>query len=492
VPSTAPARTPLRTDRGAYTPEPNWYGLFVHREETARGLEDRSTLYAPGTFAARLAPGESLTLVCSAEQEDGAPSLHAEEDRQRALLAAAGAADAEPAIQQLVLAADAFIVARQTPGVTKTGQGATEPTADRTIIAGYHWFNDWGRDTMIALPGLTLATGRFEDAAAILRAFGRFVRDGLLPNNFPDRAGADPGYNTVDASLWYPVAIRAYHRAAGDPSLARDLLPVLREIVERHIAGTRYGIGVDGADGLLRAGEPGQQLTWMDAKIGDSVVTPRIGKPVEINALWYNALRILADFLATSDPAAAEAYRRRAEQVRASFRARFLSPEPGRGLADVVDTPAGDDWTVRPNQIFAVSLPYPLLEGNAARDVVEVVGRQLLTSLGLRSLSPADPAYRGTYGGGPAERDAVYHQGPVWLWLAGPYIEAHYRLHRDPEAVRALLAPFADHLLDAGLGTLSEIAAGDPPFLPRGAIAQAWSVAEVLRVTRTLSGRSLR
>jgi predicted glycogen debranching enzyme len=476
--------SPDASRRGAYTPGGTWYGFFVHREETARGLDDRSMLYLPGTFTASLNPGESLTLVLSAEPDpegESAASLPAEEERQRALLAAAGVAEAASPVQQLVLAADAFIVARKP---APADAGASSPSADRTVIAGYHWFNDWGRDTMIALPGLTLATGRPEDAAAILRAFGRFVRDGLLPNNFPDRAGADPGYNTADASLWYPVAIHAYHRATGDISLVEDLLPVLHEIVDHHIAGTRYGIGVDPADGLLRAGEPGFQLTWMDAKIGDWVVTPRIGKPVEINALWYNALHIVGDFLTAGDPQAAHAYRARAEQVRASFRSRFLPSEPGRGLADVVDGPEGDDWTVRPNQIFAVSLPHPIIDGVPALAVVDVVGRQLLTSLGLRSLSPDDPAYRGAYGGGPAERDAVYHQGPVWTWLAGPYIEAHYRMHGDRNAVRALLAPFADHLFDAGLGTISEIAEGDPPHLPRGAIAQAWGVAEILRVWR--------
>jgi 4-alpha-glucanotransferase len=340
---------------------------------------------------------------------------------------------------------------------------------------------------MISLPGLTLATGRPEDAAHILLEFGQFVADGLLPNNFPDSSGAIPGYNTADASLWYVLAVRAYAEATGDRSLVDTLLPTLRGMVDRHLQGTRYHIGVDPADGLLHAGEPGVQLTWMDAKVGDWVVTPRIGKPVEINALWYNVLQILADALAERGEGAAQEYRTHAARAREAFRARFRRPDQP-SLADVLDTPAGNDWTVRPNQIFAISLPYPLLEGAEARTVVEVVGRLLLTSYGLRSLSPRDPAYRGTYGGDQVQRDGSYHQGPVWTWLMGPYVVAHYRAYQDREAAIALLQPFEDHLRDAGLGSISEILEGNPPHLPRGCIAQAWGVAEVLRVWRALRG----
>jgi predicted glycogen debranching enzyme len=336
---------------------------------------------------------------------------------------------------------------------------------------------------MIALPGLTLATGRPEDAANILRTFARYVADGLLPNNFPDSAGVIPGYNTVDATLWYAHAIRAYHTATGDTALVDTLLPVLRDIADRHITGTRYGIGVDPADGLLRAGEPGVQLTWMDAKIGDWVVTPRIGKPVEINALWYNLLRTLEGFLAERGDPAAATYRALAERAGASFRARFVHPDHGY-LADVVDSPEGDDWTLRPNQIFAVALPEPLLAGDAARAVVDVVGGALLTSYGLRSLAPDHLAYHGDYGGDPARRDSGYHQGPVWSWLIGGYVEAHYRAYGDRDAALGLLSPFVDHLRDAGLGSISEILEGDPPHMPRGCIAQAWGVGEVLRVWR--------
>jgi predicted glycogen debranching enzyme len=360
----------------------------------------------------------------------------------------------------------------------------------KTIIAGYHWFNDWGRDTMISLPGLTLATGRPADGESILRAFAPYVADGLLPNNFPDHAGVEPGYNTADAALWYVLAVRAHHEATGDETLVDDLLPVLRSIADHYAGGTRYGIGVDPADCLLRAGEPGMQLTWMDAKVGDWVVTPRIGKPVELNALWYNVLRTLAAFLGTAggrparDAAAAQRYTAQAEAAHASFRRRFIQPG-ARYLADVVDGPQGDDLAVRPNQIFAVSLPYPLLEGAEAVAVVDAVGESLLASYGLRSLSPDNPAYHGSYGGDQRERDGAYHQGPVWGWLAGAFAEA-YHVHGGALAARALLEPFEDHLRDAGLGSISEIFAGDPPHQPHGCIAQAWSVAETLRVWRAL------
>jgi 4-alpha-glucanotransferase len=261
---------------------------------------------------------------------------------------------------------------------------------------------------------------------------------------------------------------------------------VLRDIVDHHIQGTRYHIGVDPADGLLHAGEPGVQLTWMDAKVGDWVITPRIGKPVEINALWYNALLTLVEFIEARDEAAAMTYRALAARVQTSFQTRFRRPDLPY-LADVVDGPQGDDWSLRPNQIFAISLPYPLLEGDAARPVVDAVGRSLLTSYGLRSLTPSDPAYHGTYTGDSWHRDSTYHQGPVWTWLMGAYVEAHYRVYKDLDAALQLLDPFEDHLRDAGLGSISEILEGDPPHLPKGCIAQAWGVAETLRVWRTLA-----
>lgn len=472
---------------GRFVPGGGWYWNFLHREERARGLDDRSDLYAPGVFHAHLAGTGSFTLVLTAEPEDTPESdfgedsdraLAAGQDRQTRLLSRAGVGRAHPVVQQLVLAADQFIVRRRSP------QGSA--LAGTTVIAGYHWFNDWGRDTMIALPGLTLSTRRREDAAEILRAFSRYIRDGLIPNNFPDRAGAEPGYNAADASLWYVLAVRAYREATGDDRLVDDLLPALRNILDHYTRGTRYGIGMDPTDGLLRAGEPGVSVTWMDARVAERVVTPRVGKPVEINALWYNALRTMAGLLATRDDVAARSYRALADRVHAAFRARFVRRDR-RTLADVVDGPNGDDLTVRPNQILALSLPFPLLDGEAAAAVLNEVGKVLLTTYGLRSLAPDDPAYHGDYGGDPARRDAAYHQGPVWAWFAGAYAEAYARIHGDPAQGLRFLCAFDHHLRDAGLGTVSEIFEGDPPHLPRGCIAQAWSVGEILRVWRKLA-----
>jgi predicted glycogen debranching enzyme len=460
---------PLRllASDGGFKADGDWWWNLHHREETARGLDDRSDCYDPGTFTAHLRQGDTFALILSAESEpdpDYRQALARARERQHTLLRQADAESAEPMVQQLVLAADQFIVARETD---RTPQA-------KTVIAGYHWFNDWGRDTMIALPGLTLATGRAEEGAGILRGFARYVAEGLLPNNFPDRSGEIPGYNTVDATLWYVVAIHAHVGAT--------------EIVAWHRRGTRYGIGVDSADGLLRAGEPGVQLTWMDAMVDGWVVTPRTGKAVEINALWYNALRMIAGWLAErGDDAKAAECDTLADQVRDSFRARFVRAD-GQGLADVVDGPEGDDLAVRPNQIFAVSLPYPLLEGAEAEAVVAAVGRSLLTSYGLRTLSPDDPRYHGDYGGDRVRRDGGYHQGPVWPWLIGAYAEAYARVHGDPATALTILRPFEQHLADACLGSISEILEGEPPHQPRGAIAQAWSVAEVLRVWRKLTG----
>jgi 4-alpha-glucanotransferase len=310
----------------------------------------------------------------------------------------------------------------------------------------------------------------------ILETFARFVDRGMLPNVFPG-AGAVPEYNTADASLWYLEAWRAYVEATGDEAALRRVFPVLADIVDWHIKGTRYGIAVDPADGLLRAGEPGMQLTWMDARVGDWVVTPRIGKPVEINALWYNALVAIAAMAARVEAPAA-AYRAAAATAQHGF-ARFVRPE-GEGLYDVVDGPDGLDMSLRPNQIFAVSLPASPLDAATQRAVLERCGRALLTSYGLRSLAPGEPGYREISSGTVAERDGAYHQGTVWAWLLGPFALAHYRVHGDPAAAQRLLEPIGDHLHDAGLGQVSEIFDGDPPHTPRGCPAQAWSVACVL------------
>jgi predicted glycogen debranching enzyme len=376
-------------------------------------------------------------------------------------------------IARLVLAADQFIARRATP----------EEPDGLTVMAGYPWFGDWGRDTMIALPGLTLATGRPDAARSILRTFARFVDRGMLPNRFPD-AGEPPEYNTVDATLWYFEAIRAYHEATGDDGLLEDLFGVLESIVAAHRQGTRYGIRVDPADGLLASGVPGVQLTWMDARVGDWVVTPRTGKAVEVNALWYNALRAMAVFATRLGRPASE-YGALADRVAAGFE-RFWH-EPGGHCHDVIDTPAGDDSTLRPNQILAVSLPESPLPPGRQRAVVDAVASRLLTSYGLRSLGPEHPDYRGRYEGDQRLRDGAYHQGTVWAWLLGPFALAHYRVYRDAEAARSFLQPLADHVSDYGVGSIAEVFDGDAPFRPGGCIAQAWSVAEILRAWHGLA-----
>ena len=483
--------TPLRmlTDTGEYRLGGRWYWNFRYRAETERGLNDHGDLYAPGSFNRRLVPGETLTLIYSVESDvdmDAASTLQSEQQRQRDLLITAGVTDADPISQQLVLAADQFIVERGVPN--ETGEPIRSATIGKSIIAGYHWFADWGRDTMISLPGLTLSTGRYNDAESILRTYAGLVEDGLLPNNFPERLDTAPNRNTADATLWFVHAVDTYRTATGDDKLVSELLPVIEMIVEAHINGTHYGIGVDAVDDLLRAGEPGVQLTWMDAKVDDWVVTPRIGKPVEINALWYNALRFLAAEYARRNDARAAGYETRAERMRANFLARFVHPDRN-WLADVVDGPNGDDWSLRPNQIFALSLPYPLVEGGLAATVLEIVGQALLTTYGLRSLARDDRAYIGTYTGDRVKRDGAYHQGTVWAWLLGPYVESHWKVMGDREAALAMLRPFVHHLRDAGLGSISEIFDGDPPNHPRGAVAQAWSVAEILRVWRLLNSK---
>jgi predicted glycogen debranching enzyme len=350
----------------------------------------------------------------------------------------------------------------------------------RSVIAGYHWFTDWGRDTMISLEGLTLASGRPTDAGRILRTFAHHIRDGLIPNLFPE--GEQDGlYHTADASLWYFHAVDRYVAATGDRTTLRELLPALREIIDRHIQGTRFHIGVDPTDGLLRQGEPGYQLTWMDAKMGDWVVTPRRGKAVEINALWFNSVHLLAEWLRDSDESAAAGYAQLAEQVRASFNRRFWNSRTG-SLFDVVDGENGDDPACRPNQIFAVSLPHPVLDETLWEPVLKVVRERLLTPVGLRSLAPGEPDYKPTYHGDLRTRDAAYHQGTVWAWLIGPFVDACLRVYpAERTAARELLSGLVEHLGDACLGSVSEVFDAEAPYAPRGCCAQAWSVAELLR-----------
>ncbi|MBI3529752.1 MAG: glycogen debranching enzyme family protein [Betaproteobacteria bacterium] len=461
----------LRARGGIIHGRHEWYENFDLPAERSRGLADRDNHLCVGEAALQLLPGEWVGVVASL---DANPSPYLDEALRRARAADAGnlkrarvqvpeLAQAPAWVDQLTLATASFIFARPLP----------EAPDGESVIAGYPWFGDWGRDTMIALPGLTLASGRFETARRILQTFARFVDQGMLPNVFPG-AGDKPDYNTVDAALWYIEAWRAYVDTTHDKAALKDAFPVLESVIEWHIRGTRYGIGVDASDGLLRAGAPGVQLTWMDARIGDWVVTPRAGKPVEINALWFNALESMVQF-ADLLKLSREPYRTLALQVRQAFQ-RFVNEDAG-GLYDVLDGPNGDDPSVRPNQIFAVSLPFSPLDRVIQERVVRQCGAELLTSYGLRSLTPSHADYKPYYRGGVRERDSSYHQGPAWGWLLGHYALAEFRVFGDAQSAQARLDPLRDHLLDAGLGTVSEIFDGGPPHAPGGAPSQAWSVA---------------
>jgi predicted glycogen debranching enzyme len=404
----------------------------------------------------------------------------AERKRRRRLVEAARRVQPGSMAAELVLAADQFII---TPSgrVEEAARARAMGDEVRTVIAGYHWFTDWGRDTMISLEGLTLCTGRQREAGYILRTFGHYVRDGLIPNMFPE--GTKEGlYHTADATLWFFHAIHRYLLSTGDRTTLRQLIPTLKSIVEHHLAGTRFGIGVDPQDGLLRQGQEGYQLTWMDAKVEDWVVTPRRGKAVEINALWFNALRLLADWLREEGDPMAPAMEEHAERARESFNRRFWYEEGGH-LYDVIDGEHGDDPACRPNQILAISLDHPILDRQHWRPVFDVVRERLLTPVGLRSLAPGHRDYKPQYYGDLRARDAAYHQGTVWGWLAGPFVDAWLKLQPDDKAEirRQCLDGFAAHLDDGGVGTLSEIFDAEAPYTPRGCMAQAWTVAEVLR-----------
>jgi predicted glycogen debranching enzyme len=461
----------IRPHGGTVTVAPAWIEGFDLPLERERGLEDRDNHLRVGHADLELKLGQWVGLTAAVGTVPDKPLAAALERHQaldRGLLEQAQAADplfrqAPVWIRQLVLAADSFVFSRP----------LAEVPDGESVIAGYPWFGDWGRDTMIALPGLTLATGRPQSAGRILETFARFVDGGMLPNVFPG-SGETPEYNTVDAALWYLEAWRAYIEKTDDYEALERVFPVLERIIRGYRDGTRYGIGMDPADGLIRAGEPGVQLTWMDAKVGDWVVTPRIGKPVEINALWHNGLVAMVRLARQlgRDP---ETYAVLAEQAACGFR-RFVRPD-GNGLYDLLDGPGGDDVSLRPNQILAVSLPASPLDTHEQGRVVAICGRELLTSYGLRSLAPSHPDYRGRYLGGVWERDGAYHQGPVWGWLLGHYALAEYRVTQDAELALSRLQPLAAHLLDAGLGSISEIFDGDPPHTPRGAPLQAWSVA---------------
>jgi predicted glycogen debranching enzyme len=463
---------------------PDWYRNFEYSIEQYRGLDFQEDLFTHGLFKLTLKTGDRLDVSGSIELAEVSPTrlgviisttnpngrdafkLFNEEKRRREQLLT-GPANKDDFSRTLTLAADQFVV--------KRGENL------RTIVAGYHWFSDWGRDTMISLPGLCLVTGRYEDAKKILRAFAQSTSQGMLPNRFPD-AGEHPEYNTVDATLWFFVAIYKYLQYTGDEAFVRDeLMPILRDIIIWHDRGTRYNIHVD-KDGLLYAGEPGVQLTWMDAKVGDWVVTPRQGKAVEINALWYNALAIYAELSKRfGNTAEAKQFAQRAQQVHAKFNEVFWN-ETGGCLYDYID---GDhrDVSIRPNQIFALSLPFPLLESQRAKQVLKMVEEKLYTPVGLRSLAADHPDYRPHYGGDQWSRDSAYHQGTVWAWLLGPFVSAIVRVEGVAGKKRAkkILENVLPHLNDAGLGTISEIFDAEPPHADRGCMAQAWSVAEVLR-----------
>jgi len=449
--------------------EGHWYRNFVYDAERKRGLDFLEDLFNPLVLHFNLTKANGAAVVASLEPMDAgsASELRRLEIERREKIAAAAPVNDE-FVRSLALAADQFLVKRG---------------ADSTIIAGYPWFTDWGRDTMIALPGLTLYTGNTAAARSILLSFSRYVDQGMLPNRFPEQ-GEAPEYNTVDATLWYFEAIRAYVAATGDFDLVeKHLYPVLAGIIDWHIRGTRYNIRMM-EDGLLNAGEPGVQLTWMDAKIGEWVVTPRIGKPVEIQALWFNALKIMEDYaLRLKDSLNLNRYRAISGPLNATFNRLFWN-EKELCLFDVVN--GVPDGSIRPNQILAVSLTHSMLAPERARAVVEVVERELLTPYGLRTLSPKDPNYHAHYGGDQASRDAAYHQGTVWPWLMGPFLTAYIKVNGNSaaarERARELLRPLQAHLLDAGLGQISEVFDAEPPFKPGGCFAQAWSVGELLRV----------
>jgi predicted glycogen debranching enzyme len=479
-------RMVLHGQNCAFTIEGKKMREVLYRIEEARGYDAAGEMWTPGYFRVDVSRDSSATLVASTESWDLIQALSpdqamkAEHDRRDRLLDLPHNIGRGTLAAELVLAADQFLI---TPAGRFEDAARVKAAGDelRSVIAGYHWFTDWGRDTMISLEGLALVTGRRDEAGYILRTFGRYVRDGLIPNYFPD--GQNEGvYHTADATLWFFHALDRYLTYSGDHATLTGLLPVLLDIVSYHNRGTRFGIGVDPRDGLLRQGQQGYQLTWMDAKVGDWVVTPRRGKAVEINALWYNALCLLADWVHKErSESEAKPLLEQVERVRASFNERFWNARDGY-LYDVVDGESGNDAACRPNQVLAISLPHPVLARKYWEPVMNVVERRLLTPVGLRSLAPGHPDYKPRYFGDIRSRDASYHQGTVWAWLIGPFLDAWLKLHPDDlVGARRKLEGFVPHLSEACVGSISEVFDAEPPFTPRGCIAQAWSVAEVLR-----------
>lgn len=460
----------IKIPGATFTRQPDWFYHFNYSVEQARGLDFTEDLFAHGNFSIALNEGDTLGIILSTEnpaEYDAFELLDKEKARRESLFDARHTSSLE---QMLTLAADQFIVKRS--------------ANLKTVIAGYHWFTDWGRDTMISLPGLCLSTGRYDDAKKIISAFAESVSMGMLPNRFQDN-GEAPEYNNVDGTLWYFIAVYKYLQATGDKDfILQDILPVLKDIIDWHFKGTRYNIHVTD-DGLLYAGEQGQQLTWMDARIGNWVVTPRMGKPVEIEALWYNVLKMFAELLTLNgqedDAALVNLSAAKAKQ---SFDEKFWYAEGGY-LYDVIDENDNPDACVRPNQLFAISLPFALIEGEKAASVLQIVTEKLYTPVGLRSLSPDDARYIGIYAGDPYKRDSSYHQGTVWSWLLGPYIDALAKTAgRHSKEVKGVIEAFKQHLKEACIGSVPEILNGDPPHHPKGCVAQAWGVAEILRVIK--------
>lgn len=485
-PTLPPLRLKVEGRNSKFNLESRTLNHIFFRFESRRGYESTGNLWSPGYFKVDLHPDSTTTLIASTESWEtinamtNQQAMQAERERRNQLLHTAPLKARDGFGGELILAADQFII---TPFSRIEDSARARATGDevRTIIAGYHWFTDWGRDTMIALDGLTLCTGRYHEARWILKTFAHYVKNGLIPNLFPE--GQNEGlYHTADATLWLFHAIDRYIEATHDRETLRFLLPTLLNIIYHHLQGTHFGIEVDPKDGLLKQGEEGYQLTWMDAKVGDWVVTPRRGKAVEINALWYNALRLMEHWLREENNiTASNAIQLHADQVYESFNSQFWYKEGGY-LYDVVDGEKGIDKACRPNQLFAISLKHPVLNPFYWHSVVHLVKERLLTPYGLRSLSPDHPDYKAHYDGDLRARDAAYHQGTVWAWLIGPFIDAWMKVYPDKrEEARTFLDGFQRHLSDAGIGSISEVFDASSPYTPRGCIAQAWSVAEVLR-----------
>ena len=489
-----PLRLRLLGKEGAIAIDAQKIRNVTYEVERRRGYIWRGDLWSPGYLTVEVSPGHDATLVASTEPWDIMSALDprqaqdAEHERKRRLLIDAHPAVCEDECRELVWAADQFIftpVGRQ----EDTARARAAGDEIRSVIAGYYWFTDWGRDTMISLEGLTLATGRQVEASYILRTFAHYIRDGLIPNMFPE--GKKNGlYHTADATLWFFHALARYTEYTNDRHLLNQLCPKLLDIVGHHLRGTRFNIHVDPHDGLLSQGAQGYQLTWMDAKVDDWVVTPRRGKAVEINALWYNALRLLEGWLRDAHrDDEANGIAAHAAKAKKSFNERFWYSKGGY-LYDVIDgETGGPDASIRPNQIFAISLDHPILDKARWNSVLKVVKEKLLTPVGLRSLAPGDRDFKQRYDGDLRARDAAYHQGTVWAWLIGPFIDAWLKVHPgDFATARGFLEGFKGQLSQACVGQISEIFDAEPPFTPRGCCAQAWSIAEVLRCFIKTSG----